>query len=356
MNELLSYLENSGIRAGALVLAAALAALLVRLFFSRVLLRLATRTKTDMDDIVVVRLGGPVSASTLIVGCWYALVVLSPSQSVQFVARGALATLAIGVWTIAGIGILRVILERVSCDKRRIQMIEPRTLPVFTFFGQAAIFAAAAYFLFLSWDIDVTGWLASAGIVGIAVGFAAKDTLANLFAGLFIIADGPYQIGDYLVLESGERGRVTDIGMRSTRIQTLDEVQVIIPNANIANSTIFNLSGGPSERMRLQIHIGVAYDSDIEQVRKALLDVAEEIPSVLTHPAPAVRLREFADSSLNFTLLAFVARPEAEDDVNDRLNRAILTRFRKDGIEIPFPQRVVAVHSQAADDGAADLG
>ena len=82
----------------------------------------------------------------------------------------------------------------------------------------------AAYFFFLSWDFDVTGWLASAGIIGVAVGFGAKDTMANLFAGVGILADNSYKLGDFLLLNSGERGRVTDIGLRSTRLLTQDEM------------------------------------------------------------------------------------------------------------------------------------
>jgi small-conductance mechanosensitive channel len=201
------------------------------------------------------------------------------------------------------------------------------------------IIGIAMYFLFLVWHIDMSAWIASAGIVGIAVGFGAKDTLANLFAGIFIIADAPYKIGDYLVLETGERGRVTDIGLRSTRIITLDEVQIIVPNAVIGSSSVTNQSGGPSIKTRLMIPVGVSYESDVEEVRRNLLDLAAKAEHVMEHPPPVVRLMKMADSSLEFHLLAWIANPAQQDPTIDELNTAILQRFREVGIEIPYPKR-----------------
>ena len=243
-------------------------AVVVRLLFSKVLARIAEKTKGNFDDLVVERLGRPAAWSVMALGSWYSLTVLTLHDSVMHMAQGFLSSVAVLLWTVASFSITKDVLERISEDKLNVGMIRPRTLPVFTFLVHAVLIAGATYFFFLSWDIDVTAWLASAGIIGVAVGFAAKDTLANLFAGVFIVADGPYQIGDYLVLENGDRGRVTDIGMRSTRIYTPDEIEIIIPNAVLGNAKIINLSGGPSERTRLNLPVGVAYDSDMAVVRK----------------------------------------------------------------------------------------
>jgi small-conductance mechanosensitive channel len=115
------------------------------------------------------------------------------------------------------------------------------------------ILAIGAYALLQVWNIDPTSWLASAGIIGIAFGFAARDTRANLFAGFFIIADAPYSLGEYIVLAIGERGFVVNVGIRSTRLRTRDDVAIIIPNSEMANAKIINESAGIRNRYRLRI-------------------------------------------------------------------------------------------------------
>jgi len=143
------------------------------------------------------------------------------------------------------------------------------------------IVAIAAYALLQVWNIDPTAWLASAGVVGIAVGFAAKDTLANLFAGFFIIADVPYKLGDYVVLDAGERGEITRVGIRSTRLLTRDDVEVIIPNSELANHKIVNESGGRWVKFRIRLKVGVAYGSDLDRVVEVLEEVARENRNVV---------------------------------------------------------------------------
>jgi MscS family membrane protein len=150
----------------------------------------------------------------------------------------------------------------------------------------------------------------------VAVALAAKDTLANFFGGISIFVDRPYKIGDYIVLAGKERGEVMEIGIRSTRIKTRDDVMISIPNSIIANSQITNESA-PIPSYRVRIPIGVAYGSDIDQVEKILLDIATANANVITDDPPRVRFREFGDSSLN------------------------------SGITIPFPQRDVHIRKEA---------
>ena len=121
-----------------------------------------------------------------------------------------------------------------------------------------------AYVFLMIWGINATAWLASAGVIGIAVGFAAKDTLSNLLSGVAIVADTPYKIGDYVVLDSGERGKVTNLGMRSTRLLTRDDVEITVPNAVIANATIINESGGPWVKHRIRSEVAVYPDYIIQ--------------------------------------------------------------------------------------------
>jgi small-conductance mechanosensitive channel len=231
-----------------------------------------------------------------------------------------------------------------------VSFIQPQTLPLFDILVKVVVVGGALYFAFLAWDINVTGWLASAGIVGIAVGFAAKDTLANLFAGIFILADAPYKLGDFVLLEDGLRGKVTDIGIRSTRILTRDDIEITVPNALIANSKIVNETGGPHAKERVRITVSVAYGSNVAQVRELLRQCADGVDHVCGEPAPRVRFREMGDSGLIFQLLAWIDEPVLRGRVVDELNTRVYDTLNEAGVEIPYPKRDVYIKSAAPAD------
>jgi small-conductance mechanosensitive channel len=225
----------------------------------------------------------------------------------------------------------------------RSRLVEPRTVPVLELGWKIAAIGIGSWALLILWGVDPTAWLASAGIVGIAVGFAAKDTLANLFSGLFIVADAPYKIGDYVVLDSGERGMVTRVGLRSTRLLTRDDVEVTVPNAVMGNVKIVNESGGPYEKTRIRIQIGVAYGSDVDQVCEILENTALSHPAVSGEPAPRVRMRAFGGSSLDFELLCWIERPEHRGQLTHDLLMAVYKAFLAAGIEIPYSKHDIYV-------------
>ena len=322
----------------------------------RVLVGLARRvvqsTRNGLDDLVVAAVHWPAVWTVLIGAVWLWVDPYTDHPMMRRVVGGALGTAATLLWTWAaarvGHGGLEVLVEH----QDRTALVQPRTLPLFDILWRAVVFGGATYFVLLAWDIDVTGWLASAGVVGIAVGFAAKDTLANLFAGLFILADGPYKLGDYLVLDDRTRGRVTEIGLRSTRILTRDEIEVVIPNSAMAASRIINESGGPHEHERVRIDVSVEYDADLDVVEAVLLDVCRtEHHLVLDDPtrAPRVRFRRFADSGIDLQVMAWIPRPEDRGVTIHMLVKAIHRRFREEGITIPFPQREVRMLGDAPD-------
>jgi len=237
----------------------------------------------------------------------------------------------------------RVGLEILGAIRDRFPIVEERTLPLFDLLVNVVIIGIAAYALLMVWRIDPTAWLASAGVIGIAVGFAARETLANLFAGFFIIADAPYKVGDYIVFDTGERGEVTKVGMRSTRILTRDDVEVIMPNSAMANAKVVNESGGRWERFRIRIAVGVAYGSDVDEVVALLERVASEHDTVCSDPSPRVRMRGFGDSSLDFELLCWVNQPAERGLVTHQLYMKIYKELNAAGIGIPFPQRDIWV-------------
>jgi small-conductance mechanosensitive channel len=201
---------------------------------------------------------------------------------------------------------------------------------------KVVVVGGSIYFAFIAWNINVTSWMASAGIVGIAVGFAAKDTLANLFSGLFILADAPYKIGDFIILDNDLRGIVKEIGIRTTRLLTRDDIEITLPNAVIGNAQIVNETGGPHQKMRVRVKVSVAYGSDIDRVREVLMGCVEGVDHVSPYPEHRVRFRSFGDSGLNFELLAWIVEPVYRGKVLDELNANVYKELNKAGIEIPY--------------------
>ena len=188
--------------------------------------------------------------------------------------------------------------------------------------------------------ISLTAVFASAGIVGLALALAARETIANFFGGINILIDRPFRTGDYIILDSGERGEVVEVGMRSTRIITRDDVQISIPNCKITDAKIINESV-PKNRFRLRIKAGVAYGSDVDQVEELLLQTAKSNQLVTPAPEPRVRFRSFGDSALEFELLCWAYQPDIKGKLMHQLNCDIYKAFNAAGIIIPFPQRDV---------------
>ena len=324
-----------------------LLALLLNLFLGRWVLKLTAKTQTDLDDRMVASLRRPLFVTILLVGIAWASFQFELKPYPKFVIYAALKSVAIFVWATALMKFGTAVLGVVSRHAGKMALIQPRTLPLFEIIVKVVVVGGGVYFVFLSWHINVTGWLASAGIVGIAVGFAAKDTLANLFAGFFILADSPYKLGDFIVLDNSLRGQVTDIGIRSTRILTRDDIEITVPNAVIANSKIINETGGPWDKERIRVKVGVAYGSDVDQVRQILLDCTQEMEHVCEDPHPRVRFRTFGDSGLNFELLAWIDEPVLRGRVLDALNCRVYKELNAAGVEIPYTKYDVYIKEMA---------
>jgi len=323
----------------------ALLAKAIDLILMRVLRRIFEKTRHTVDDQIVDIFHKPIFISILLFGLSLSTERLALPASMFAVTVSGLKTVCIYVWAFAFVKSLQLVVGVFSRDHSRFSLIQERTLPLFNNLVVVLTIGLGLYFIFLAWHIDVTAWMASAGIIGLAISFAAKDTLANLFSGVFILADAPYKIGDFIVLDSGERGMVTQIGIRSTRMLTRDDVEITVPNAVMGNAKITNEAGGPYEKYRIRIKVGVAYGSDIDKVHQVLQEVAESIPEVCRTPEPRVRFRAFGDSSLDHELLCWVERPILRGKVTHALNTSIYKRFIAEGIEIPFPQRDVYIKS-----------
>jgi len=324
---------------GGLIIAAVsfLLAYFLRLVIFKVLDRLADFTSSMADDKFIEHLQKPIFTTVLYFGLTLAVNATQLPFGSKLIVQ-ILLSVIVASWMRAALRISTAVLDTLG-GQTRFSVIEERTVPVFDLSAKLITILIGSYMLLMIWGINPVGWLASAGIVGIAVGFAAKDTLANLFSGFFIVADAPYKIGDYINLDSGERGKVSAIGLRSTRLITRDDVEVTIPNGVIASAKIVNESGGPHLKMRVRLNIGVAYGSDIDRVCELLKDIGVGHGEVCSDPEPRVRMRGFGASSLDFDLLVWIANPEFRGRVRHDLYMKIYKALVAEGIEIPYTKQ-----------------
>jgi len=331
--------QHMAVRAIAVVMLALLAALIIDRIIMRLLKRLSRHTNSRIDDQILSFLSQPLFQSIMLLGLAAAITILKPAARVELIAFSLMQTYAVVLWTLFLGRISRLLLRKMAQNPVSFALVRNQTLTLFENIALLLIIGLAVYLLFSAWHIDMTAWLASAGIIGIAVGFAAKDTLANLFSGVFILADTPYKIGDYIVLDSGERGEVTHIGIRSTRLLTRDDVEVTIPNNIMGNTKILNESGGPHTKYRIRVKVGVAYGTDVDVVRRLLAEVADAEGAICGDPEPRVRFRSFGNSSLDFELLGWIEEPSLRGRVIDSLLTSIYKRFMSEGIEIPYTKQ-----------------
>ena len=324
----------------ALVLITTLFVLVLVYLLKRILLKTARNTTSSLDEIIVFRLYRPVRVSVLLYGFLKSLEVGRPGTPPPPLAVSLLLSIVVIYWMIAALKITDALLLH-SASPLRKGVLTQRSLPFFSMLTTAGVAAMGIYFLFLAWDLDLTAWLASAGIIGVAVGFGAKDSLSNVFGGVSIMADAPYKLGDHLLLESGERGEVTDIGLRSTRLRTRGDIQIVVPNSIMANTKIVNESGGVRRPHRISLHLGVAYGTDADRLKEMVVAECLMVEDVLSEPAPRVLFVEFGDSALLFEVLVSIAHSGHRAPVLDGLHMAIYKRLAKEGVEIPFPQHDV---------------
>ena len=331
-------------QAGVVLAAFLVLAKIVDLIF-RGIFRVMTRKAEGKDKVADERLlrllRGPLQLSVVLIGIGVGLRLLEFSASTNLLTLRALLTVALFAWASATFRATGLLLRSASRNPNRFKAIQDPTFPLFNNLAKLMLFGLFLYLAIQVWGWDATGWLASAGVAGLALGFAAQDTLSNLFAGVFILADRPYRVGDIISLDTGERGRVSFIGLRSTRLMTQDDVEVTIPNSVMGGAKIVNESGGPKLSERIKIPVGAAYGSDVDQVMEAIREVGEGLDKqhVCRNPPPRPRFVAFGASSLDFLLMVWVRDPAMRDEVASQALIDLYKRFDELDIEIPYAKR-----------------
>ena len=329
-----------------IVLVYALLAKVLDLVLMRALRGIARRTKMHFDDYLLDFFHTPFLTTVALLGVLHACTVEPQLPEIYgIIIPGLSKSFILVVWWWAfSSSLSNTSLEeaiRVVGGKH----IDPDIFLLFKNVSRILLLFFTILWILLIWKVNLSPLFASAGIIGIAIALAAKDTLANFFGGISVFMDRAYKVGEYIILDTGERGEVVEVGIRSTKIQTRDDVLITIPNSLMANSRIINESA-PQPRFRIRLDIGVAYGSDLDQIEELLLQVADENNQVVKQPAPRVRLRYFGDSAVNFQLLLWIRDPREKGRQTHLLLKEVYKSFYANDISIPFPQREVRVVGQ----------
>ncbi len=323
-------------------------ATIVDFLFKRVFIYYTSKTKLESDSLFVGVLRKPVYLTIIIIGIFFSLHCTDLTTAYVAIFDGIGLTLMCIIWIITLIKINKILFEKVfpHLTRKTETHTDDELLPLFKgMVNVALVFIGALAILSLIWNINVTPLFASAGIAGIAVAFAAQDSIAQLFGGISIYFDQPFKKGDRIQLDSGEIGIVHEVGIRSTRIMNLYNNMIIIPNSTIANSKIINYTS-PQSNMLVEMAIGVAYGSNVKKVKSVLYSIIRSNDLILKYPEPSVRFMDHGDSSLNFSLYMWIKIPSDKIAVIDMVNSQISEEFEKEGIGIPFPTRTLYIKNE----------
>lgn len=283
----------------------------------------------------------PLLISIISYSVWYSITISSYTYIVESWYTPFLITINILFWIRGIINFGSYILRKTIKQEKENHDIIPILENIWIFIAVLIMI----FFILRIWEINVTPFLASAGIAGLIIGFAARDTIENFFGGIALYADQTYYIGDFIELDNSTRGWVRQISIRSTVIHTLDGDSVTIPNSKLHKSIIKNKSY-PKNAFRTSIDIGVSYESDTDEVQTILENtindiVAEKDSIILENPRHQVHLRDFSDSAITFEIFVWIKLPNQKPLVENLINKKIYASLRENNIKIPYPQRTI---------------
>lgn len=353
IQDLISLKDSIGyIYSVLILLVAVMVAKLVTWFINNYAKKIASKTKTKLDDLIFERIGVPIYYFFIIFGVFLALSPLNLSENIELILRRIILSINIlfGAFIIVqvlGIFLSEWIKKKVERTKSE---LDDALFPIFSRIVNVIIYTLAALYILRVWQIEITPLLAGLGVAGLAIGLALQETLSNMFSGISVVADRYFKVGDIIQLDSGETGEVLDISLRSTKIRTFNNEIMIIPNSKIANNKIINYAQ-PDKKARISLDISVAYGSNVERIKKVVLDTVKELAKkekhiILDEKPPAIFFVEMGDFALKFSLKVWVNNYRKRYGIKDKLNTEIYNALRKAKIEIPFPTRTVYIKKE----------
>lgn len=319
-----------------------LGGLLMGLFVDKLLLErvraMVTRTRSQWDDVILRHLHGSTVFWFLIAGVYVALAQLPIELAVLVSLRRLLLVIIILSATVVA---ARIAADLVGVYAAQSEGLIPST-SIFRNITAVVVVALGILVTLQTLGISITPILGALGVGGLAVALALQDTLSNLFAGLHIIASRQVRVGDFIKLETGEEGYVTDIRWRNTTIRALQNNMFIIPNSKLASSIMTNFYQ-PDKELAVLVQMGVHYDSDLAKVERVTIEVAREVMQTVEGGVPTfepfTRYHTFADSSINFTVILRGREFVDQHLIRHEFVKRVQKRYAEEGIEIPYPIR-----------------
>lgn len=314
-----------------------------RWVLTRVKKKFAERTETVVDDYIVAFLQKGMRI-TILVG---ALMLVFRIWSLETPAVWAEATWIALIFVPGS----RLASDMLALAEKPLVKRNPNLVtaaPLFNRTVRILVIALGLLFALAHAGLNIAPLLGGAGVMGLALSLAAKDTLSNLIAGVLLTIDRPFQVGDRIELwsaptETGTWGDVIDIGLRATKIRNPDNLVVVVPNNEIMQRDIINYTMSGND-IRLRIPFSVAYESDVEKAKKVLIDTALKVKGVKPNPLPIVIVRGFGPSEINLQLRVWIVDARSRRRVADEITEHALTSFAEQGLEIPYPKRELYIH------------
>ncbi len=305
------------------------------------------RTKTKLDDIIIDHLEKPVVFLIILSGIYFGIGQLTFAQAAHnFINQVFLVLVTLSItWIVINLidsfikFYLKPMTEKTKSD------LDDHLVPIIRKLVKIVLWILVIIMLIKRFGVDISALLTGVGLGGLAFALAAKDMLSNLFGGIALLTDKPFKIGDRIKTGNND-GFVTEIGLRTTRIRTLDGTQLIIPNSVIANSVLENVSKEKARKVLMTI--GVEYGTPQKKMleaEKILSDVIKKNKS--TDDESLVSFTEFGDSSLNILLIYWIKNLNRILQTKNEVNLAIKERFEKAGIEMAFPTQTIHLAGQA---------
>ena len=324
-----------GMLSALILLGSALAARLLSVLFARVLRRIAQKTPSTLDDHLVIALQRPVAAAIFLIGAYVAVHRLPVTDTWLRYLDSALFVVGVFLLAVALVRSYGILLDWYGRESRAATTsLAVEFGPLFSKVGKAFIGLLAAIAVLQHLGVNVASLVVSLGVGSLAVGLAAQDTLANMFAGFTLMLDRPFRVGDRIQLASGESGDVEAIGVRATLIRTPDETLLIVPNSALVKERLINLSR-PTRRLATQVTVAVAYGSDLAVVRRILTEAALASAHTDHERAPVAMVNAFTEVGITVLLRFWVKDYNdmglARTDVFEQIHH----RLREAGVEIP---------------------
>jgi small-conductance mechanosensitive channel len=340
-------LWGTAFRIGVILFVAAFGWWLFNILVRKLEKRRKDRTPTDQDLVVykLLRRAGHISILVLagigIIRIFQLPLVERVGYALMIILLSSLANSLIG-------GLIPYIENKIA--EKTDTHVDDIVLGIFKRFSGIIIYTVGFVLALDVLGLNIMPFVAGASVAGVAIGFAAKDTLSNFIAGILLIIDRPFEVGDRIEIWSAPKnsatwGDVIDIGLRATKIKTTDNIVIVIPNNEIMKRDIINYTTVTDE-IRVRVPIGIAYDANVNKAKELIKDVSLEMDWVMRDPAPQVVVKSFGESSVNLEARIWISQPRRRIHTISHVTDRVKEVFQEAGIEIPFPKRDITIKKE----------